>query len=346
MLIRLDIKKSALSTWMMGFFTIVLFLTGFYSDFFQAPIDINPEISRYRSLFQPAQILGIRELILKNNLGTFHFEKSATDPDTPWTMVSPRKLPANSSLVRTILKDLNNVQIRNVHQSDPINIANYSLDSNSLEITLIGSNEKSTTLKFGLVNPLDNSTYVSLSDQEAIYHIDNISTTLNTLDLASFVDTRIFTFDQSSIVSIKIFRGTKDRKNTSLLAQKNDVNWVGQQNLLLKTEAVKEYIGNLADLRSQLILDKVNEELAKSISQYLEKPTYEIVITDNQKNVYTYLVSGLVRSLPGVILEKWQYFIIQPSNRKFPYVMNKKALELFQNSERKLRSFPVKKLFY
>lgn len=346
MLIRLDIKKSSLSTWMMGFFTIILFLTGFYSDFFQAPIDINPEISRYRSLFQPGQILGIRELILKNNLGTFHFEKSATDPDTPWTMISPRKLPANSSLVKTILKDLNNVQIRSVHQSDAINIANYSLDSTSLEITLIGSNEKTSSLKFGLVNPLDNSTYVSLSDQNAIYHIDNISTTLNTLDLASFVDTRIFTFDQSSIESIKIFRGQKERKNISLLAEKNKMSWIGQQNLLLKTEAVKDFMGDLADLRSALILDKVSEELAQSIAEYLEKPNYEIVVTDNQNNSYTYLVSGLIRALPGVKLEKWQYFIIQPSNRTFPYVLNKKVLELFQRSEKRLRSFPVKKLFY
>lgn len=346
MLIRLDIKKSTLSTWMMAIFTVVLFLTGFYSDFFQAPLDINPEISRYRSLFQPGQILGVRELILKNNLGTFHFEKSSTSPDTPWTMISPRKLPANSSLVKTILKDLNNVQIRSVHANDPINIANYSLDSTSLEVTLISSNEKTSTLKFGLVNPLDNSTYVSLSDQNAIYHIDNISTTLNTLDLASFVDTRIFTFDQSSIRKIKIYRGEVNKRNLNFQAEKSDVNWVGQQNTLLKTEAVMEFMGELADLRSPLILDKVNEDLAKSVAEYLEKPSFMIVIEDENKNTYSYKISGLVRNLPGVKLEKWQNFIIQPSNREFPYVLNKKVLGLFRSSERRLRSFPVKKLFY
>jgi hypothetical protein len=261
-------------------------------------------------------------------------------------MISPRKLPANSSLVKTILKDLNNVQIRSVHSNDPINIANYSLDSTSLEVTLISSNDKSSTLKFGLVNPLDNSTYVSLSDQSAIYHIDNISTTLNTLDLASFVDTRIFTFDQSSIQKIKIYRGEVSSRNLNFLAEKNETNWVGQQNTLLKMEAVMEYMGELADLRSPLILDKVNEDMAKAISEYLEKPAFMIKIEDTNKNVYTYKVSGLVRSLPGVKLEKWQNFIIQPSNREFPYVLNKKVLGLFRQSERRLRSFPIKKLFY
>ncbi len=346
MLIRLEVKKSTLSTWMILFFAAVLFITGFYSDFFQAPIDISPEMSRYRSLFQPSQILGVRELILKNNLGTFHFEKSSSNPDTPWMMISPRKLPANSSLVKTILKDLNNVQIRSVHANDPINIANYSLDTASLEVTLINSNDKASTLKFGLINPLDNSTYVSLSDQDAIYHIDNISTTLNTLDLASFVDTRIFTFDLSSVTSIKIYRGQESRNNLNFLAEKNGLNWVGQKNLMLKTEAVKEYLGGLADLRSPLILDRVSEELAKAVEQYLEKPSFLIVVTDNNKNKYTYKISGLVRNLPGVKLEKWQNFIIQPSNREFPYVLNKKVLGAFQRSERRLRSFPVKKLFY
>lgn len=346
MLIRLEIKKSSLSTWMILFFAGVLFITGFYSDFFQAPLDISPEMSRYRSLFQPSQILGVRELILKNNLGTFHFEKSSTNPDTPWVMISPRKLPANSSLVKTILKDLNNVQIRSVHSNDPINIANYSLDSATLEVTLISSNDKTSTLKFGLINPLDNSTYVSLSDQDAIYHIDNISTTLNTLDLASFVDTRIFTFDLASVSSIKIFRGTEDQKNVNFMAEKSGLNWVGQKNMLLKTESVKEFMGTLADLRSPLILDRISEEMAKAVSSYLEKPSFEIVVTDSSQNKYSYKVSGLVRNLPGVKLEKWQNFIIQPSNREFPYVLNKKVLGLFQRSERQLRTFPVKKLFY
>lgn len=346
MLVRLEVKKSTLSTWMILFFAGVLFITGFYSDFFQAPLDINPEMSRYRSLFQPSQILGVRELILKNNLGTFHFEKSSTSPDTPWMMISPRKLPANSSLVKTILRDLNNVQIRSVHTNDPINIANYSLDAATLEVTLISSNDKSSTLKFGLINPLDNSTYVSLSDQSAIYHIDNISTTLNTLDLASFVDTRIFTFDPGSVNSIKIYRGSENSRNLNFSAEKSGLNWIGQNNVVLKTEAVKEFMGNLADLRSPLILDRVSEKMAEEISKYLEKPSFEIVVTDTSKNKYTYKISGLIRGLPGVKLEKWQNFIIQPSNREFPYVLNKKVLGLFQRSERVLRTFPVKKLFY
>jgi hypothetical protein len=346
MLVLLELKKSTLSTWMMLFFTATVFLTGFYSDFFQAPSELSPDLNQYRSLFKPGQILGIRELILKNNLGTFHFEKSATDPDTPWTLISPRKLPANSSLVKNILKDLNQVKIRSVHQMDAINVSNYSLDNTSLEVTLVGSNDKDTTLKFGLVNPIDNSTYVSLSDQKAIYHIDNISTSLNTLDLGNFVDTRIFTFDPAQITEFKIYRNRNESKKLVFFAALEKEGWVGQQKKTLKTEAVKEYFSLLADLHSNFILDKVNEKLQLDISEYLKKPSFTISVLDRKGSKYNYTLSGLVRSLSGLKIEKWQNFIIQPSNREFPYILGKKNLSLFNRSERRMKGFPVKKLFY
>lgn len=346
MLIRLDLNKSTLSSWLMVLFTTILFLTGFYTDFFQAPTKINPEMSQYRSLFRPGQILGVREIVLKNNLGTFHFERSATDPNTPWTMVSPRQLPANSGLLKNILNDLNKVQIRSVHQNDPINIANYSLDSTSLQITLIDSNQKESTLKFGLINPLDNSTYVSLSDQDAIYHIDNITTTLNTLDLSNFVDTRIFSFDPNQIEKLTIYRGLKEDDKVNFLAEKKELNWFGQSERRLNTEAVEKYLTQLSELKSSLILDEITDDLQKEIDEYLKKPAFEVVAKTENGKEYSFLLSGLIRKLPGLKLEKYQHFMIQPSHRKFPYIMSRKMLETFQRSERGLRGFPVKKLFY
>ena len=346
MLINLDLKKSHVSTWMMSLFAIIILLTGVYSDFFQAPTELTPEMSTYQSLFKPGQILGVQQLILKNNLGTFHFEKSSTDPDTPWVMISPRNLPANSGLLQTILNNLNTVKIKNVHEMDVINISNYSLDNTSIEVTLIGTNDKSTTLKFGLVNPLDNSTYVSLSDQQAIYHIDNIGTSLNTLDLGNFVDTRIFTFDPSTVVDVMLYRGPAKDKKIALLAHKEKGNWVGQSHNILVNEKVQNFLSDLLDLRSPLILDRIDSTLQEEIESYLKKPSYELVIKDSDGNEYNYIVSGLIRSLSNIKLEKWQHFIIKASNRTYPSIMNKKYNSIFNKNDRSMRAFPVKKLFY
>ncbi len=345
MLINLEFKKSSASTWMLAIFSFIILLTGVYSDFFQAPTEINPEMSTYQSLFKPGQILGVQQIVLKNNLGTFHFEKSKALPDTSWVMISPRTLPANTTLIKNILNDLNNVKIKNVHEMDAINISNYSLDNTPIEVTLIGSNDKSATLKFGLVNPLDNSTYVSLSDQKAIYHIDNIGMSLNTLNLGSFVDTRIFTFNPSDVTEVSIYKGKKEPRNIRFGLTKTKTGWDGRQTKNLKMEAVQDYLSELADLRSSLILDKTNEELEEDIQSYMDKLSYTVEIKTTQHS-YNYEITGLVRKLGDIKLEKWQTFMIKPSNRNHPVVVSKKYLGLFNPSERSLRSFPVKKLFY
>ncbi len=345
MLINLEIKKSTASTWMLGIFSFIILLTGIYSDFFQAPTELTPEMSTYQSLFKPGQILGVQQIILKNNLGTFHFEKSNNLPDTKWVMISPRTLPANTTLIKNILNDLNNVKIRNVHEMDAINISNYSLDNTSIEVTLIGSNEKSATLKFGLVNPLDNSTYVSLSDQQAIYHIDNIGMSLNTLNLGSFVDTRIFTFTPSEVTQMTIYKGTKEKRNIRFTLSKEKTQWSGKQYKNLKLEAVQDYLSDLADLRSTLILDKTSEGLEKEINTYFEKPAYQVEIKTLEQT-YDYSITVPVNKLSDIKLERWQSFMIKASNRNHPVIVSKKFLNLFNPNERNLRSFPVKKLFY
>ncbi len=345
MLINLELKKSSASTWMLLLFSFVILLTGVYSDFFQAPTELTPEMSTYQSLFKPGQILGVQQIILKNNLGTYHFEKSNIMADSNWLMISPRNLPANTTLIKGILNDLNNVKIRNVHEMDAINISNYSLDNPSIDVTLIVSNEKSATLKFGLVNPLDNSTYVSLSDQKAIYHIDNIGMSLNTLNLGSFVDTRIFTWTPSEVSLMTIYKGSKEERNIRFQIAKEKGEWNGRQSKGLKVEAVQDYLSDLADLRSSLILDKTTDELETDMKSYFDKPAYIVEVkTSNQS--YTYEITGLVKQLGDLKLEKWQNFIIKASNRHNPVVVSKKFLEMFNPNEKSLRTFPVKKLFY
>ena len=346
MLVKVNLNRSSLSSWLMLLFTCSLLLTSFYTDFFQAPTQVNHEVGSYRSLLRPGQTLGTKEMILKNNLGTFHFQRLTTVSNTSWNMISPRQLPANSSLLDNILNDLGKVQIKNIHQNDPINVSNYSLDSSQLQITLIDSNGKESILKFGLINPLDNSTYVNLSDKNAIYQIDNITTTLNTLDLANFIDTRVFGFAPETITAIKILKRKNSGNQTSFLVTKTKDSWLGQKERKLNSKSVHQFLQQLTTIKSPLILDKMTTNLQKKLDQYLSKAAFEINITKQNKRKYSYTLSGLVHSLPGVKLEKWQHFIIKPSHRDFLYILPKNFLKTFQLSERQLKKFPVKNLFY
>ena len=341
-----SLQKSFLSSWLLIFFAFSLAIAAGISQLFQAPVNNDSTTSSYQSLFQPGQILGLKEMVLKNSLGEFHFERADNNTTTPWAMISPRRFPANSKLINSIVNDLDKIKIRNVHQFDAINVSNYSLDEPSLEVTLINNDKKKTILRFGLVNPIDNSTFVTLSNQKAIYHIDNIKHSLGNLDLTSFVNTKLLTLEPSSISFLSITRNLKDRIKTTLTIKQNKKGWEGRNSKPLEAQRVKLYFQTLGSLKSNVILDKVTDEQQKEISRYFEKPLYLVNIKKSNGKVEKYEISPLIRSLPGLKLEKWKNVLFRSTNSQFVYVLGKDMLKYFNRSERNMHTLPIKKLFY
>lgn len=346
MLLQLNLKKSALSSWFLLFFAIIVVVGAGVSQFFQAPLDIDKGINRYQSLFQPGQILGLREVVLKNSLGTFHFEREDNNKDSPWSMVSPRSFPANSKIINDIVSGLQFIKIRTVHQLDAINISNYSLDAPSLELTLIDNDKKMTHLKFGLVNPIDNSTFVTLSDQKAIYHIDDIKKSFGNLDLTDFINTNLISLNHNEIQKIKIRRQHKESDKVTLKVEYKQNKWQGQSGNTLQSDKIMRYFEALTSLKSGIILDEVSTKQQEQIKQYFEKPLYSITISDRQGKDFKYEVSTLVRGLDGLKLEKWQNVLFRSKSSKFVYVLQKDVLKFFNRSEKNMRTLSIKKLFY
>lgn len=342
MLLQINLRKSVLSSWLLLFFTLAIGVGAGISQFFQAPINNDNEINRYQNLFQPGQILGLREVVLKNSLGTFHFERADNNTNTPWSMISPRNFPANSRLLNAIIDSLDDIKIRTVHQLDAINISNYSLDAPSLEISLIGNDKKKSHLKFGLVNPIDNSTFVTLSGQEAIYHIDNIKKPFGSLDLTDFINTKLISYNANEIKDLRIAR---QEKQTLLIVQKDD-HWVGKNGKKLESDKVMRYFQTLTSLKSNIILDKVDGTQLEQIKKYFEKPLYMIKMTRKNGTVTEFEISPLVRQLTGLKLEKWKNVLFRDKSNQFVYILPKETLKYFSRSERNMRTLPIKKLFY
>jgi hypothetical protein len=345
MLMKLQLKRSTLSTGLLLLFIISILISAGFSQFFQAPIDSNTDINRFQSLFQPGQILSLKELKLKNSLGEFHFERADNKPESPWSILSPRSFPANGQLINGIIGSLEKIKIKAVHSLDAINISNYSLDAPSLELTLINNENESTLLKFGIVNPIDNSTFVSLSDQKAIYHIDNIKQSLGNLDLTDFVNTNLLKIQASQLQKMTIVRHLKDTKRNLMIEYEKN-SWFGQSNKPLEVEKVVRYLETLSSLKSNTILDKVTGKQQKEINRYFEKPLYIITMSLRDGTVKRYEISPLVRQLSGIKVEKWQNVLFRDPHNKFVYVLNKEVLKYFNRSERNMHTLPIKKLFY
>ena len=341
MQIELETKKSVLSSWLLFGLFFLLILAGFFSEFFQAPSQTNTDINKYRQLFSNEQLARIKKLELKNSLGQFLFEKQSDD-DTPWQIISPRNLPANGNRISLILDTLKQFKIKKIYSKDKINIANFSLDNPLLEVILEDEAGLKTSLKLGLVNPIDNSTYAMLNTHQAIYHINAIPTPLSTWDLSNFVDSRIFTFNPKEIASVKVYRGPK----VQIAFKLQEEGWKGKNGHPLDPNKVFGFLSDMTNIRSNFILDKVNEKLDGQINKYLETPAFKIEVEDKNKKLYTYNLSGLVGNLDTLKLEKWQNFLITATNRKYPYLLNRSMLKKLNRNEKGFRSLQFKKLFY
>tara|TARA_R110002072_G_scaffold534_8_gene4272 strand:- start:23038 stop:24072 length:1035 start_codon:yes stop_codon:yes gene_type:complete len=344
LLINLRSNRAVFSNWITFLFIFALALSAFFSEIFQAPEHKDTHIDSLRLVFNQGDLENINQIILKNSLGNFHLEKISSDK---WKIISPRNLPANLYVIENLLDTLKKLKIRNIYEKDKIYLANFSLNNPLFSLDLIYDSKKEVNVDFGLINPLDNSTYVSVSKQDAIYHIDGFQSNLTSLDLTSFVDTRVFNFDTMKIKKMKIFQGKGPKsKRPSLSLEKKDEVWIGSNGKTLDDNKVTEYLISLENIRSSIILDKISEKLLKKVNDYMEKPHYRLEFEMNNGDNIEIDMSGAIPNLPDLKLEKWQNIIAKSTNGTSPIILNKSNIRNIFIKESKLRKIPFKKLFY
>jgi hypothetical protein len=339
-------KKPMLSNWILALFIASLGLSGLYSYLYQAPTDSSHETGAL-SLFKDEDFSNLHQIILKNKMGSFRFEKSKSKSSNDWNMISPRSLPASQRVIETVLKELRSIRIRKVYPKEPINLANFSLDSPLVKITLTDIYGEKKVLTQGL-KKFNNETYVVLSKKESIFQIDAIKTALETLSLTNFLDSKVVSLHPENIAFLRIYRGDKNSKRLQFSIYKDKAGWKSSDGTLLDPVKINKYVQELSSLPSQQILDEQSEKLRESLQDFLTTPQYTLELEDANKNLFTYTLSNLINSLPDIKLEKRQSFIITASNREHPYIINKSFLQLFNKRLNlfKPKKVPFKKLFY
>ena len=339
--LRIQAKKSTLSNWLMIFFVFSLTLSAGISEFFQAPKSLNQELEQYHFLFTKDQIANFDQFKIENRLGEFSLARNEAGI---WELTSPRALPASADLVSRMTRTLEGVKIRKLFPKDPINLSNFSLDNPLMKIKLTSrSRDIEEEVHFGLVNPIDNSTYIYSNTKEVIYHVDALANSLEGLGLSDFVDSKVFTVNTDQVVSFELYRG----RSTKQLSIKRDKNqWLGRNDKVIRPDDVVKYFNNLFEVRSALILDKLTEKLSERLEKLLKTPFYYIKIKTASGDEITYEISTIVNNLPDVKLDKGQIYIVKASNRGHPYVLTKDSFKFYGKRYSSFKSLPFKKLFY
>ncbi len=353
MQIRLSLRRSTFSYWLIFFFFIVLILAAGISEFYQTPKYTTKQFNEYRTLFRDSDLNDIETIIFKNRLGDFTLQFDAAKTPNQWQIIKPRSLPAKSDPINLILKILKDIKIRKVYQTGPINVSNFSLDFPRMEIEFIKQDPAldSLKIKFGLSNFRDNSTYTSVSGRDAIFHIDSLPKSLEQLDLTDFVDSRIVFFNPSQVAKLESFRyfGIKARTTFKIIRPEDTskAQFTDSNGNALVPERVTEFMNELSHFKGHIILDEMGDELQKKLEIYLNTPTYSLTWEGFDGVVHTIKVSQIInKHAASLKIPKNQFVLLTSSDRPYPYIVSKVFIKFFEQKTAKFRELNIKKLFY
>ena len=307
--------KSNISSWISVFFALFLFAAAVMTEVFQLTKSNDIETA-YSNPIKSDILANLKSVVIKNRLGQFTLQEEVGR----WMLKEPRIMPLKESTKQKLFQALQAITVKDIHQYEPINLSSFSLDRPILSIALYTKLDEKITLNMGLINPINNTTYITVSNQKNIFQVDLLKDKIESLELTDFIDAKVFSVDVNQVKSFALYRGNSTSPAYQL--QSKDGQWTSMRFKHISNNNTLETISKILNIRAHYILDKKDEETLNTITNYLENPLYRIVLkTDTQE--LSYKLSPLVRSIPGIKLEKRQNFIIQASDRIHPYIVDK-----------------------
>ncbi len=306
---------------LLAFLLAIVFLIAISEVFKGTGRDLGDE-SQLLSPIRPDILANIKTIKLKNNLGTY----TVTKDTNGWLLKEPRLMPANSEVISELLKDLSTTSVKSTIPKDPINLSNFALENPSVSVDLFTELDEQLKIQIGLINPINNTTYISVNDNESIYQVDVFKTNFQSYRLSDLIDSSVFSPKLSDINELRIY--SRDYRDPTSELIRGEENWKSKKYKTITKENVDKKIEQILNINTHMIIDKQNEELKTMLSNYLEKPLYRIVLTIEGK-IIEYKISTLLKAIPELKLENRQYFLMTASDRQYTYVIPKINMDQF-----------------
>tara|TARA_Y100000385_G_scaffold85865_1_gene88159 strand:- start:275 stop:1270 length:996 start_codon:yes stop_codon:yes gene_type:complete len=316
-------SKSYISTWLTALFAFALLVLLGFSEFFQNTTQDKKTLDLLANPIRADIMANIKTIRIKNRMGSFMLNHQ----NGQWILKEPRVMPANMKTINQLLESLKNVKVDTVHQYEPINIQNFSLDNPIMILDLYSKLEESLKIKVGLINPINNSSYLTVSGKDTIFQIEMLKHGIELKNLSDFIESSIFSSPISNIQEFHLFRRELKESQNSLVLK--GAQWSAKRYKKINNASVNKKLSKILNMKTHMIVDKQDEKLQNFISNYIQNPLYTIKIkTKSSKNI-TYNISTLIKALPELKLEKRQYFIMTASDRQYPYIITKENLSEF-----------------
>ena len=329
-----SLLRPTLSTFLVIIFTLILLFLGLFAEVFESH---TPEVDLAQIYANPMPMLelqSLKSLRITNKQGNFLLENTHPDGkiEGPWQMIEPQALKVKSEVIPKILDALNVIRVRNFHSLEPINITSFSLDNPTLTLNFVTNKDKAYEIKMGLINPIDNSAYLSLSSQTQIYQIDPIEITLESYDISQLVESRVLALNAESLVSLEIY--TPAGLEVKLL-KKDDI-WLDQNGNSLATPKVSQYFERLEDLKSFSILSNLTGPQQEFMESAMATPIFTLKLISSQ-GVRSYYVSEIKNGIPGMNLARSNFFALSTDEKKSFVLIDKDQLRSFSLKSSELK---------
>jgi len=319
------LRPTLSSLLVIGFALILLFL-GLFAEVFDSRTEEVNLAQIYANPIPVIELQSLKSLRMTNKQGVFVLENTHPEGNVegPWQMVEPQALKVKADVIPKILDALNVIRVRNFHPLEPINITSFSLDNPTLTLNFATTKNKSYEIKMGLINPIDNSSYLSLSSQNQIYQIDPIEITLESYDLAQLVESRVLAINPDSLASLELYSA----KGLEIKLLKKEDLWVDQNGLNLEIGKVKKYFERLEDLKSFSILTNLTGEQQKFMETAIATPVFTLKLISSQ-GVRSYFVSEIKNGIPGMNLAKSNFYALSSEEKNSFVLIEKDQLKSF-----------------
>lgn len=353
MFLKTKIKRTTLSNILIISFFCVLIISALISEFFQAPTLTSREYLTAMPLFSDGEIDSIKRIELKNKVDTFVLSKTTESNInntniSSWKMVIPKEINVQQSVVDKLLNTISEITVKKMYIKDDINTSNFSLNTPQVEIKITNENNDEIVISIGLVNPIDNSTYLSISSKNAIYLANALNTSFESYTINDFFDSRIFTYEKlSEIQAIELFKGLIDKDLPQIKISRNNANqWIGQEEQQLDQEKVDEFLKQIFNLKGQAILDRIPDAISNRINDDLKNPLYAIQIKNTAGTLTNIHINTINIDIPEQKIEKGQAFVLKISDKAYLHVINKSITPLLQKTMKDFNKLGIKKIIH
>lgn len=293
-----------------------------FSELFQGKSTDESQAKLLNNPIRADILANLKTVKIQNNLGKF----TLTKENDLWLLVEPRLMPAKQRQINNIIEGLKSSKLTQTFSKDAINLSNYALENPSLSIDLFSGLDEQLKIQIGLINPINNNSYITTNDSNTIFKMSGLKTHFKSYKLGDLIDSSIFSQKLKKVIRFKLY--SREFKDPVNILTRGESNWKSKKYRTISKESVEKKLQQIFSIKTYMIIDKENSEMTTLISNYLERPLYKLKVKTAQKEI-TYRVSSLIKSIPELKLEKRQFFLMKASDKKFTYVIQKKFLKEF-----------------